>query len=117
MKITNLTTDEAALGELGRRITDARLARQMTQAQFADAAGVSKRTVERLENGASTQSANLIRCLRALDKLDGLERLLPETPPNPIDLLERHGRRPRRARPDAATGPTPAGPWTWDEQA
>lgn len=115
MKITNLTTDDAALAEFGRRIADARLARQMTQAQFAQAAGVSKRTIERLEDGASTQSGNLVRCLRALDTLDGLDRLLPETPPNPIALLERHGKTRQRARPTDAQ--EPAAPWTWgDEQ-
>lgn len=115
MKITNLTTDDAALAEFGRRIAEARLVRQMTQAQFAEAAGVSKRTIERLEDGASTQSANLVRCLRALDKLEGLDRLLPETPPNPIALLERHGKTRQRARP--ADAPEIATPWTWgDEQ-
>jgi len=115
MKITNLTTDDAALVEFGRRIAEARLARQMTQARFAQAAGVSKRTIERLEDGASTQSGNLVRCLRALDKLEGLDRLLPETPANPIALLERHGKTRQRARP--ADTPEPATPWTWgDEQ-
>ncbi len=113
MKITNLTTDDAALAEFGRRIAEARLARRMTQAQFAQAAGVSKRTVERLEDGASTQFGNLIRCLRALDRLDGLDRLLPETPPNPIALLERHGKTRQRARP--AEGQEPAAPWTWGD--
>lgn len=113
MKITNLTTDDAALGEFGRRVAEARLARQMTQAQFAEAAGVSKRTVERLEDGASTQFGNLVRCLRALDTLDGLDRLLPETPPNPIALLERHGKTRQRARP--AEAPEAATPWTWGD--
>lgn len=117
MKISSLITDDAALAELGRRIAEARLARQMTQAQFAQAAGVSKRTVERLEGGASTQSANLVRCLRALDKLDGLDRLLPQSPPNPIDLLERHGKTRQRARPDPDEGAGAGRPWTWgDEQ-
>ncbi|MDO8297693.1 MAG: helix-turn-helix domain-containing protein [Caulobacter sp.] len=116
MKITNLTTDDAALAEFGRRIAEARLARQMTQAQFARAAGVSKRTIERLEDAGSIQLGNLIRCLRALDKLDGLERLLPETPANPIALLERHGKARQRARPDAEAGPASAAPWTWDDE-
>ncbi|MFA4898931.1 MAG: helix-turn-helix transcriptional regulator [Brevundimonas sp.] len=117
MKITNLTTDDAALAEFGRRMAEARLARGMTQAQFAQAAGVSKRTIERLEDGGSIQVANLIRCLRALDRLEGLERLLPETPPNPIDLLERHGKTRQRARPDADDGrdAAAAAPWAWGD--
>ncbi len=115
MKITNLTSDETALAEVGRRIAGDRLARTMTQAQLAEAAGVSKRTIERLEDGRSIQFGNLIRCLRALDKLDALNQLAPETPPNPIALLERRGKTRQRARPGDAAGTTR--PWAWgDEQ-
>ena len=96
MKFTNLLSDDAVTEEIGHRIAAARLERQMTQAQLAAATGVSKRTVERLEDGAPTQLSNLIRCLRALEKLEGLERLLPETPANPIELLK--GRRAQRSR-------------------
>ncbi len=118
MKITSLTTDDAVLEEFGRRMAEARLAKAMTQAQFALAAGVSKRTVERLEDGGSVQVANLIRCLRALGKLEGLERLLPETPPNPIDLLERHGKTRQRARGDTdnSAGVGAGTPWTWGDE-
>lgn len=116
MKITNLTTDDATLAEIGRRMAEARLAQAMTQAQVALAAGVSKRTVERLEDGGSVQVANLVRCLRALGKLEGLERLLPETPPNPIDLLERHGKTRQRARRDTDDGVGAGAPWTWGDE-
>lgn len=116
MKITNLTTDDAALAEFGRRAAETRLAQGLTQAQFAQAAGVSKRTVERLEDGGSIQLANLVRCLRALDRLENLERLLPETPPNPIDLLERQGKTRQRARPDADGGVGAGAPWTWGDE-
>lgn len=118
MKITPLNTDEAVLGELGRRLGAYRLQRQMTQAQLAEAAGVSKRTVERLEAGESVQLNNLLRILRILEKLENLERFLPEVPANPIDLLERHGKVRQRARPDAAPDDArePA-PFKWgDEQ-
>ncbi|HEY0436303.1 MAG TPA: helix-turn-helix transcriptional regulator [Phenylobacterium sp.] len=115
MKFTNLLSDEAALGELGRRLAETRLGRGWTQAQLATAAGVSKRTVERLEAGESTQLGNLMRCLRALERLEALERLLPEAPPSPIDLLERHGRRRRRARARTRQAPTAAG-WTWGDE-
>jgi transcriptional regulator with XRE-family HTH domain len=107
-----LLTDEAVLDEIGRRMTEARLARRMTQAQLARSAGVSKRTVERLEDGASTQLTNLVRCLRALGKLEQLDRLLPETPANPVDLLQRHGAA--RARGPRKSGE--AGAWTWGDE-
>lgn len=114
MKFTNALTDQATQAELGARAARARLERGWTQAQLAEAAGVSKATVERLENGASTQLHNLLRCLRALDKLENLEGLLPESAPGPIDLLARRGRVRQRARPGKLPPPPPA-PWSWGE--
>ena len=46
MKISRDLSDEAILREVGGRLAAARLARNLTQAALADAAGVSKRTVE-----------------------------------------------------------------------
>ena len=102
MRFTNLLSDDAVTEEIGPRIAATRIERQVTQAQLAEAAGVSKRTVERLEDGAPTQLGNLIRCLRALDNLEGLERLLPETPANPIELLK--GSRNQRSRARVSKG-------------
>ena len=51
MKITKQATDAAVLTELGGRLTRLRLERNLTQAQLAEQAGVSKRTVQRLESG------------------------------------------------------------------
>ena len=115
MRFTNLLSDEAALGELGRRLAALRLNRGWTQAELAAAAGVSKRTVERLEAGESTQLANVIRALRALERLEGLDALLPEEPASPIDLLERQGRRRRRARKPASRGVAETA-WTWGDE-
>jgi transcriptional regulator with XRE-family HTH domain len=125
MKFSNLLSDDAVTEEIGRRMTAARIERQMTQAQLAEAAGVSKRTVERLEDGGATQLANFIRCLRALDMLDGLERLLPQMPANPIELLGgRQGRRMRArppkgggiASPTASKAEPPAPGWVWGDK-
>ncbi|MFA4939505.1 helix-turn-helix transcriptional regulator [Brevundimonas sp.] len=117
MKITNLSTDHAVLTEVGRRMADYRLQRHMTQSQFAEAAGVSKRTVERLEAGDSVQLINLVRALRVLEKLDGLDRFLPDAPANPIDLLERQGKVRQRARPDARADDDVTQPWRWGDEA
>ncbi len=115
MTITNLSTDDAVLLELGQRLARQRLSQGITQEQLADAAGVSKRTVQRLEDGAPAQLPNLIRCLRALGCLDALDALLPHDARNPIDLLERRGQPRQRARPGVAE--PAAKPWVWgDEQ-
>jgi transcriptional regulator with XRE-family HTH domain len=123
MKFTNLLSNDAVTQEMGRRIATARLERQMTQAQVAEAAGVSKRTIERLEDGQPTQLANLIRCLRVLDKLEALERLLPQTPISPIEQLkgrrtQRQRARPPRAgsKPGSPESATPMSGWIWGDK-
>lgn len=118
MKFENLLSDEAVLAEIGQRLAAARLERRLTQAQLAAAAGVAKRTVERLEDGASAQLTNLVRCLRALDRLEGLERLLPETPVSPIEQLKRGKASPSRVRRARERGVAEAAvsAWVWGDE-
>ncbi|MDX1396143.1 MAG: helix-turn-helix domain-containing protein [Gemmatimonadota bacterium] len=109
----DLPTDDAVLAELGARLSSARLSHDLTQAQLAREAGVSKRTVERLEAGESAQLTSFIRVLRALRLLDRFQELLPPERPAPMDLLRREGRTPRRA---SGRGASPDRPWTWGEE-
>ncbi len=112
-KITNLLTDDAILAEIGTRIARRRLDMGFTQAQVAEQAGVAKRTLERIETGASAQMSNMIRILRVLDLLPGLDRMIPPELAGPIDLWKRKGRARRRAsagRPDQTDEP-----WSWRE--
>jgi transcriptional regulator with XRE-family HTH domain len=106
-------TDEAILAELGARISAARLSRDLTQAQLAQDAGVSKRTVERMEAGESAQLTSFIRILRTLELLDRLEMLLPPPRPGPMDLLRRAGKPPRRASGRSTSSDEP---WTWGDE-
>ena len=81
MKITNQAVDALILRELGERLARVRLERNLTQAALAEQAGVSKRTVERMEAGGPTQLVNLVRVCRALNLLDRFETLIPEPKP------------------------------------
>lgn len=116
MRITNQTTDSAALAELGRRLERTRLDRNLSQAQLAVEAGVSRQTVVRIESGGAAGLPAFVRVLRALGMLDGLEMLVPEPVPSPIEQLERQGRQRKRARrpssPDKKDGDGSDG-WTW----
>ena len=80
-------TDAAVLVELGERIAARRLSRQWRQADLAFEAGVSKRTVERIEAGVSVQTVLFLRVLRALGLLGGLNQLVPASGPTPMELL------------------------------
>jgi transcriptional regulator with XRE-family HTH domain len=114
MDISNLLTDETVLAEIGRRIARHRLDHQLTQAEMAEQTGVSKRTIERIEAGASAQLQTIIRMLRVLDLLPGLDCLIPEAGPRPMDLLKLQGKV--RQRASSARRPDRSGkPWSWDE--
>ena len=114
MGIDNLHTDEAILTELGKRIALARIDRQLTQAAMAEQAGVSKRTVERIEAGASTQMSSMLRVLRVLGLLEGLNQLIPEPGPRPMDLLKLKGKTRRRASSRSIVS-EPKAPWRWGD--
>lgn len=114
MKISTLLTDDAVLAEVGARLKRHRLQRNQTQQQLADEAGVSKRTIERLEAGGSTQLSSFVRTARALGLLERFEALVPEPLPSPIERLELGGKQRERAS-GRERGPR-EGVWTWDEE-
>ena len=117
MKITAQLTDESILKELGGRLAGARLGRNLTQAVLAEQAGVSKRTVERLESGAvATQLSGFLRVCRTLSLLDGFESLVPEVKASPMEQLKQQGRKRLRASGKKAA---PAEPkkWTWGDES
>jgi transcriptional regulator with XRE-family HTH domain len=75
-----------------------RLELNLTQAQLAERAGVSKRTVERLESGGvAVQLSGFIRICRVLELIERFEVLIPEPPPSPVAQMKLGGRRRRRA--------------------
>jgi transcriptional regulator with XRE-family HTH domain len=99
MKVNSVQTDDAVLRELGSRIAGFRLARNLTQAALAEQAGISKRTLERMESGeVATQLSGFIRVCRALGLLAGFETLIPPVAPSPIAQLKLAGKRRQRAQ-------------------
>ena len=117
MKTDRLSTDESVLSELGDRLARARLERNLTQAALAEQAGVSKRTVERLESGSvATRLSGFIRVCRALDLVERFNLLVPEPVPSPIEQLKLRGRKRQRASAREKAKARPKG-WRWgDEQ-
>lgn len=120
MHLNELLTDDAALAELGRRLARHRLARNRTQAEMADDAGIGRATLQRIERGESVQMTSMLRLLRTLDLLGALDATIPETIERPIEQLDRQRvRKRRRARAggDTAHDPKPARPWRWGDEA
>jgi transcriptional regulator with XRE-family HTH domain len=117
MKIKTQMTDEGVLRELGARLTGARLGHNLTQAALAEQAGVSKRTVERLESGqVATQLSGFLRVCRVLGLLERFEMLVPEEATSPMAQLKQQGRKRQRATGKKAAEGKPK-KWTWGEPA
>jgi transcriptional regulator with XRE-family HTH domain len=117
MTIDPYMSDAAVLREIGRRVAQTRLERNLLQLDLAKRAGVGLATLKRLERGQSVSSTSLIRVLRALDLLTALENAVPEPLPSPVEQLKLRGRRRKRAgrprRGDASTAPEP---WRWGDE-
>lgn len=76
---------------------------------------ISKRTVERIEAGGSTQMSSMIRVMRVLGLQERLEALVPEAGPRPMELLKLKGKVRKRAR--AKKKPADEKPWTWGDES
>ena len=117
MKIYAELTDEVVLEELGTRLAGVRLGRNLTQAALAEQAGVSKRTVERLESGAvAAHLSGFLRVCRVLGLLGNFENLIPEAATSPMEQLKRQrGKRQRATGKRVSTGKP--GKWTWGDES
>lgn len=118
MKISRELSDDAILREIGSRLATARLAQDLTQAALADEAGISKRTVERLESGeVAARLSGLVRVCRALNMVDRLEALVPSPMVSPVEQLKLAGRRRKRASGRRSPKTSTKTKWKWGDES
>ncbi len=91
-------SNAAVLYELGSRIKEYRIRKNVQQKELAKNAGVSLDTVVRLERGSSITIEKMICILRSLDMLENLEGLIPTPPISPILMRRLQGKRKQRVR-------------------
>lgn len=100
--------------ELGRRLKAHRLQINLSQAEVAERAGLSRRTVTAIENGEGSTLATLIALLRALGALDTLDTFLPDPGVSPMAMLKlRDDTRKYASKPRK---PKPAASWQWGDE-
>jgi len=83
--------------ELGRRLRQLRLSRNVDQKTLAEKAGIARAALQNLEAGRGSSVQTLLRTLKALNYLEGIEALAPEPTVNPLSLLKTK-KPPQRAR-------------------
>lgn len=102
------TTPVAVAGaqrRIGEQLATWRKFRQLTAAQVADKAGISRYTVMRLENGDGASMENLLRVARALGVLDTLAAALDPYATELERLLAQES-LPERVRPPRSRRPS-----------
>ncbi len=105
-----MNTDQL-VSELGKKIANYRIARNLTQSELADEAGLDRTTVSRLEQGKGTLDS-LARVMAALNIEARLLEIVPDTSINPLDKLEQSGQKRQRVR--KAKGHAEEN-WSWGE--
>ena len=98
----------AAIGEKLERL---RLSRNITQSELAKNAGISERTLRRLESGAGATLDTLVRILVALRLQENVEHLVPDPRIRPVERVRSGGTERQRSRP--VKKPKTADKWHW----
>ncbi len=99
--------------EIGSRLAQLRLSRNVTQSMLAKDAGISLRTLGRLETGQPSTLDTFLRVVLALDLGDAILGAIPTGQIRPIERVSQTGSERRRARPQPQYDRDPA--WTWDD--
>ena len=91
-----IMTDEAIAKELGRRLEQIRLEKNMTQKSLSHEVGLSTVSYRKLVQGHG-KLINFIAVLRALGRIDLVADFIPDTPFSPLERIKLRGRERTRA--------------------
>lgn len=109
MKITGFESTDSILKELGKRIRQTRIQRNMSQSELASRADISIHTLSNMENGRTVNTDTMITVLRELGCASRIDMLIQDTDiVRPSTIYKKQAER-KRVRSRKTTG------WTWDE--
>ena len=77
-------TNDAIMRQMGTKLKELRIEKNMKQSELADASGVSVFTISSVENGKTTSLLTIVQLLRALEHLDYLDSFFQEETISPI---------------------------------
>jgi transcriptional regulator with XRE-family HTH domain len=109
----SVATSDQIEAALCKRLENIRLSRNITQIQLADEAGVSPRTIGRLEKGQGVSVDTFLRVMTALGIQQNLEALLPDPTVRPIERIDIGGGERKRARPGLSSNERAK--WSWGD--
>ncbi|MEO1202724.1 MAG: helix-turn-helix transcriptional regulator [Pseudomonadota bacterium] len=106
-------SSDVVIRALFERIEEIRLSRNISQADLAREAGVSRSTITRLARGDGISVDSFVRILQALDLADHLAALLPNPDVRPVERVRLAGTERKRASRKRKADE----PWTWGDEA
>lgn len=94
--MNNNMSNSALLAEIGTRLKSLRVEQNKDQQQFAYEAGLSLRTLSRLENGHAVSFEAVLKVIRALGLIERLNLLLPTVDISPVQQAKNKQNKPRQ---------------------
>ena len=104
MIVSDLRTSQQIETEIGFRLAQLRLSRNVTQSMLAKEAGISPRTLRRLEAGGPSTLDTFLRVAAALNLDETVLGAVPSSEIRPIERVSHGGSERRRARPRTRDG-------------
>jgi transcriptional regulator with XRE-family HTH domain len=89
--------------QIGSKLKELRIEKNMKQKELADAAGVSVFTISSIENGKTTSLLTVIQLLRALEHLDYLDSFFQEESISPVAYAKLMKNNKKRERVKSST--------------
>jgi transcriptional regulator with XRE-family HTH domain len=112
---------------IGRELEQLRLSKNLSQSLVASEAGVSRRTITRMEAGETVSLDTFVRVLKVYDIADRIATLFPEHAVRPIERVKLGGKQRKRASSikSTATDSSMKGsvaepkqePWSWADDS
>lgn len=104
-------SSEAIMEVLFDRLEEIRLSRNISQANLAAEAGVSRSTITRLARGENISVDSFVRIMQALGLTDNLAALLPNPKIRPVERIRMDGAERIRASSKRKS----TAEWSWGD--
>lgn len=106
-----------AISEIGERLKAYRIDYPLTQQELADKAGVARRSITNMENGADVQFGTLIKVLIALGLDSNLDMLVPDPSLRPSYHLKAESVAIKRKRTRKTALKNPKTTFKWGDES
>jgi len=98
-----IQTNAAIMRQIGSKLKELRIEKNMKQKELAEAAGVSVFTISSIENGKTTSLLTVIQLLRALEHLDYLDSFFQEESISPVAYAKLMKKNKKKERVKSST--------------